>query len=142
MSVGFIVAAVIGFVGMDVFSYFAHRYLFHGLFWFLHKSHHEARKGTFERNDFFSVVFAAMTITLMLLSGPDWKTSWPFGLACGITAYGMAYFFVHDIFTHRRFIRFETKNKYLQRIRQAHRIHHQYVEKKGHEPFAFLWFKL
>ena len=34
-----------GFVGTEIFSIFLHRYIFHGLLWRVHKSHHEPRQG-------------------------------------------------------------------------------------------------
>ena len=57
----------------------------------------------------------------------------------GIFIYGMAYFFVHDIFIHQR-IRFfrNTENAYLLAIRRAHKQHHKHTRKEEGECFGFL----
>ena len=56
-----------GFVGTEIFSIFLHRYIFHGLLWRVHKSHHEPRQGVFEDNDLFSLFFASVSIALIAL---------------------------------------------------------------------------
>ena len=142
MSIKFIVITLVTFLAMDIVSHYAHKYVFHGFLWSLHKSHHVPRKGIFERNDLFSTFFASLAIILMACGVKDWGNSVSFALGSGLTLYGFAYFFVHDIYTHRRFVRFESRMPWLNRIRQAHRIHHQHVDKTGHSPFGFIWFRL
>jgi beta-carotene 3-hydroxylase len=50
---------------MEAFSWFIHKYLFHGPLWFIHKSHHSERHGWFEFNDVFSLLFAVISLYLM-----------------------------------------------------------------------------
>ena len=125
-----------GFVGLEIFSYALHRWVFHGLLWRVHRTHHTARHGKFELNDLFSVGFGGLAIGLLLAGfhaplGPPW-----FALGCGITAYGGLYFLIHDIFTHRRYGSFESGNRLLQKLRQAHLRHHQSAERPGQEPYG------
>lgn len=136
----FTLIAFITFLLMEGVAYWAHRYLFHGLFWGLHKSHHLPRRGPFEWNDLFALFFAPISIVLMGgWLAPDWL--WlTFPIGTGMTAYGAVYLFVHDIFTHRRIVALNWKNPWLLRLRAAHRHHHSDVSKAGQEPFGFLWF--
>ncbi len=39
--------------GMEVFAWWAHKYVMHGWGWGWHKSHHEPRSGWFEKNDLY-----------------------------------------------------------------------------------------
>lgn len=131
----FIGLTILGFVGMEIFSYFVHRWLFHGILWRIHVTHHTPRKGWFELNDLFSLIFGAVSIGF-IISGN--YILLPIGL--GIAIYGFIYFITHDLFTHRRFLPFNTKNKILLTIRAAHQRHHQSVEKLGIEPFGLFFF--
>lgn len=126
---------ILGFVGMEIFSYVVHRWLFHGALWKIHATHHTARKGWFEANDFFSLLFAGLSIVLILSGG---EIALPVGL--GIAVYGFIYFITHDLFTHRRFLPFKSKNRILLAIRAAHQRHHQSAEKDGLEPFGLFFF--
>jgi beta-carotene 3-hydroxylase len=131
----FILLTILGFVGLEVFSYIVHRWFFHGILWKIHVTHHTPRKGWFELNDVFSIVFGSVSI-ICLVSG-NWF-AFPIGL--GIAIYGFVYFIAHDLFTHRRFIPFGSKNKVLLTIRAAHQRHHQSSEKSGLEPFGLFLF--
>ena len=133
--IGFIVLTIIGFAGMEIFSYFVHRFLFHGILWRIHQTHHKPHKFFLELNDIFSIIFAFASIGLMLSGN---KFAFPVGL--GIAIYGFVYFITHDFFTHRRFLSFNSKNKILLTIRAAHQRHHQSVEKPGLEPFGLFVF--
>lgn len=63
-----------------------------------------------------------------------------FFIGVGITIYGMAYFFVHDIFIHQRVkLMRNTENPYFLAIRRAHKQHHKHVTKEDGECFGFLW---
>ena len=53
--------------GMEVFAWFAHKYVMHGWGWGWHKSHHEPRAGWFEKNDLYAVVFAGIAADLPAL---------------------------------------------------------------------------
>ena len=57
----------------------------------------------------------------------------------GITVYGAAYFFVHDLFIHQRIkVLKNTKNKYLLGIRRGHKVHHKKLTKQDGECFGML----
>jgi beta-carotene 3-hydroxylase len=57
----------------------------------------------------------------------------------GITFYGMAYFFVHDLFIHQRVkVLKKTKNRYLLGIRRGHKAHHKKLSKEGGVCFGML----
>ena len=120
---------------MEIFSYAVHRWLFHGVLWRVHVTHHTPRKGWFEANDLFSLIFASVSIFFIISNNPILS---PIGL--GIAIYGFIYFITHDLFTHRRFLPFKSKNKILLTIRSAHQNHHQTIEKQGSEPFGLFVF--
>jgi beta-carotene 3-hydroxylase len=122
--------------GMESFSWFIHKYLFHGPLWFIHKSHHQQRSGWFEFNDIFSVLFAIISVYLMWMGRIDLDIK--FWVGVGITVYGIIYFIFHDWFIHNRFQSFKTDNSYLLGIRRAHKIHHKSTEKNPSEEFGLL----
>lgn len=123
--------------GMELFSWFIHKYLFHGPLWFIHKTHHQERHGFFELNDVFSLFFAGLSIYLMYTYRDDFNA--PFWIGVGISLYGTIYFVFHDWFIHNRFKAFKTQNRYLLGIRRAHKIHHKSTEKNPSEEFGLLW---
>lgn len=131
----FILLTILGFAGMEIFSYLVHRFLFHGVFWRIHQTHHKPNKFFLELNDIFSLVFALISVALMICGN-----AYTFPIGLGIALYGFIYFITHDFFTHRRFLPFGSKNKTLMMIRAAHRRHHQSVEKSGLEPFGLFVF--
>lgn len=136
----FIGFVLLGFAGMEVISYLVHRFLFHGLLWGIHKSHHEVHHGLFELNDLFSVFFAGVSITLMYLGSAEPLHSILFALGTGIAVYGILYFVIHDLFAHKRFVPFKSDSKIMKLIRRAHQNHHQSVGKKGQEPYGLFLF--
>ena len=132
---------VIGaFVMMECVAWLAHKYVMHGLFWFLHKDHHvRETKGFFERNDYFFLIFAIPGI-ICLAIGLRLEFNILFWIGLGITLYGFAYFTIHDIFIHQRFKLFRnTENRYLRAIRRAHKMHHKHLGKEEGECFGMLW---
>jgi beta-carotene 3-hydroxylase len=131
----FFLLVMSGFVGMEVFSYFVHRFLFHGILWRIHITHHLPRRFVFELNDVFSLIFAVISIGLIVSGSAIGEA-----VGIGIAIYGVLYFIVHDVFTHRRFLVFTSKNKTLLTLRTAHQRHHQSVEKQGQEPFGLFFF--
>lgn len=136
----FILFTLLGFAGMEVISYLVHRFVFHGLFWEIHKTHHEAHHGLFELNDLFSIFFAGVSIGLMYLGSADPLASVNFALGTGIAIYGILYFVIHDLFAHKRFLPFSSDSKIMKLIRRAHQRHHQTVDKKGQEPYGLFLF--
>ena len=125
---------------MEVFAYAMHRWVMHGIGWFLHASHHRVRTGRFEWNDLYAVIFAAPAITL-IYGGvqSDWG-HWAAAVGAGITAYGAIYFGFHDVIVHRRLAhRIVPRSAYFKRIVQAHRIHHVVESRLGTVSFGFLY---
>jgi beta-carotene 3-hydroxylase len=85
------------------------------------------------------VIFALPAIVLMLV-GINHSYDYRFFIGIGITIYGVAYFFVHDLFIHQRLkISRNTENPYLLAIRRAHKQHHKHVNKEHGECYGFLW---
>ena len=134
----FVLLVLAAFVGMEFFSYLVHRFVYHGALWFIHKSHHRPRTGTFEWNDIFPVVLAACTIVLMMigLSDPDRQDL--LAASIGITLYGATYLVIHDLYAHRRMKSLRFTIPYLQRVKKAHMVHHMH----GGEPYGLLFFSI
>ncbi len=135
----FLILAVTFFV-MEGITWLTHKYVMHGFLWALHKDHHDhSNHGPMEKNDYFFVIFALPTIMLMYYGTIQGFNHW-FYIALGIALYGMAYFFVHDIFIHQRLkVLRDTENPYLLAIRRAHKQHHKHTGKEEGECFGFLW---
>lgn len=128
------------FLSMEAVAWFTHKYIMHGLLWILHKDHHKKESsGFFEHNDFFFLIFALPGI-LGLYIGMNAGYNYLFWIGLGITLYGMAYFFVHDIFIHQRFkVLRKIDNTYFKAIRRAHKMHHKHLGKDEGECFGMLW---
>ena len=118
---------------MEPATYAAHRWVMHGLGWVLHRSHHRRVATRFEANDGFPVMFAALTIAAMVVAThvPSVALLLPVGV--GVTAYGVAYGFVHDVYIHRRLGRLPACAP-LERLKEAHALHHRF----GREPYGML----
>ena len=126
---------------MELVAYVAHRLLFHGPLWFLHRSHHESRREGLELNDVFGLFFASLPIVLIVGYTAPEAIAWTRPIGVGMTLYGAVYFFVHDMYTHRRFWRLDLPMKWLEEMRRAHRHHHSSMIRKGQEPFGFVYFQ-
>lgn len=133
-----IVVAVVA--AMELTAYAAHRWIMHGTWgWGWHESHHQPRTGAFERNDLYAVVFAILSISLFAVATLT-GTAWLFWVATGITTYGLLYFLAHDGLVHNRLsFRIVPKGGYLQRLYQAHRLHHAVDGREGCVSFGFLY---
>jgi beta-carotene 3-hydroxylase len=132
----FIPLVLVAFFGMEAVSYLAHRYVYHGIGWRFHESHHSRRTGVFEKNDVFPAFFASCAIVLMAVSVyvPGFAVFLP--ISIGISMYGMTYFFIHDLYVHRRNRRLRLRIPVLLEIKRAHAIHHA----DGGEPYGLLFF--
>jgi len=124
----------------EFMAWFTHKYIMHGVLWYLHKDHHKKDHDSwFERNDAFFIFYAVVSIACFLL----WKYDifWaglPIGV--GIFAYGLSYFLVHDIFIHQRFKLFRNANNwYAKGVRRAHKMHHKHLGKQDGECFGMLF---
>ena len=98
------------FIFMEAVAWFSHKYIMHGFLWSLHKDHHHKdHESHFERNDAFFLFYAAVSAGFVILWGEF--GFWPgMAIALGIFAYGITYFFVHDIFIHQRVKWFRNAN--------------------------------
>ena len=132
----FIVIAT--FLFMEFMAWSMHKYVMHGLGWYFHRDHHQHRPGFFEKNDVFFLIFAVpswLFIMFGMMNGNDWRTF----VGLGIAIYGVAYFFVHDVFIHQRFPWFKrSDNVYLRAIRKAHKVHHKHLDRHDGECFGML----
>lgn len=129
------------FISMEAVAWLSHKYIMHGLLWWLHRDHHQTTPDHhLQKNDWFFVIFAIPGIILIFL-GTIYSTTTPFlWLGLGITCYGFAYFLVHDVFIHRRLKIFRhADNFYLRAIRRAHKMHHKHLGRFEGECFGMLW---
>lgn len=129
-----------GLAGMEPVSYFVHRFLFHGPLWAIHETHHRPAHGAFELNDVFSTFFALVSISFLVAGRANPLGSILFPLGVGIALYGLLYFVIHDLYTHRRFLPFRSRSALMQTVRRAHQRHHQTIDKHGMEPFGLFLF--
>jgi beta-carotene 3-hydroxylase len=124
---------------MEGVAYVAHRWVMHGFGWFLHESHHRARTGFWELNDWYFVMFAAPSIALLIGGTAGYWGAWAIWIGAGIAAYGGIYLGFHDIIVHKRWDSgYVARWSYMKRIVQAHRIHHVVETKDGTVSFGFL----
>ncbi|WP_405376941.1 beta-carotene hydroxylase [Nonlabens sp. Asnod3-A02] len=124
---------------MEFNAWWMHKYVMHGFLWNLHEDHHHKQHDSwFEKNDFFFVFYAAISIGLKLVHS-FYDIWWTLPLSAGILAYGIAYFVVHDVFIHQRFkwLR-KANNKYAKGLRRAHKMHHKHLGKEDGENFGML----
>lgn len=125
---------------MEAATWVIHKYVMHGFLWVLHKDHHDhSNTGLFEKNDYFFILFSIPSI-LSMYFGAFNNYNYLFFIGIGIMLYGMAYFFIHDIFIHQRIKIFKnTANPYFLALRRAHKQHHKHSDKYNGECFGFLY---
>lgn len=131
-------------IGMFLFwefiAWFTHKYIMHGFLWVWHKSHHTVHNHALERNDLFAVVFSIPSIGLFIISTTAYPSPYLFSMGLGILFYGIFYLIFHDIIVHQRLRwRPERRSRYLQRMINAHYVHHSKHSKEGCEAFGFLY---
>ena len=128
------------FAIMEGITWLTHKYVMHGVLWYLHEDHHQPGcENFFEKNDLFFVIFAAPSATLMVFGITELGFNFKFFIGLGILFYGIAYFLVHDVLIHQRFKWFKnTKNKYLRGLRKAHKVHHKNMGKEESKCFGML----
>lgn len=129
---------VLSIIAMEGIAAFTHRYIMHGFAWRWHESHHTPRKGWFELNDLFAVIFALTAIGLIAAgTAGAWPLQW---IGAGMTGYGLLYFLVHDGLVHQRWpFHWVPRKGYLKRLYQAHRLHHAVNGREGCVSFGFLY---
>lgn len=136
----YILLFLAAFVLMEGVAWLLHKYLLHGVLWNIHNDHHKKDEGRFfEKNDLVFVFFAIPSM-LAYMYGSYYGNWYVLSFASGITAFGIAYFIVHDVFIHRRFkwIR-DSNNVYFMGLRRAHKMHHKHLGKENGECFGMLW---
>ncbi len=135
----FILTTIVTFVVMEAITWCTHKYIMHGVGWYLHEDHHQpGYPHVFEKNDTFFVVFALPSI-LLFYFGLTPKLNFLFFIGLGILFYGIAYFLIHDVLIHRRFKWFDRVNNwYFRGLRRAHKIHHKHLGKDDGECFGLL----
>ena len=128
------------FLFWEFVAWFTHKYVMHGFLWRWHKSHHTVHDHTLERNDLFALVFSIPSIGLLYYATLVIYNPYFISMGIGIFCYGLFYLIFHDIIVHQRIHwKPERKTKYLQRMINAHYIHHSKHSKKGCEAFGFLF---
>ncbi len=137
---GYIILTLVVFVTMEGVTWLTHKFIMHGLGWYLHEDHHQpGYPHVFEKNDAFFVVFAIPSM-LLFYFGTRGGINFMLFIGLGILLYGIGYFLVHDVLIHRRFKWFEnTNNWYLRGLRKAHKIHHKHLGKEEGECFGMLF---
>lgn len=132
-----VAAAGAAFVCMEPVTAVVHRWVMHGPGWVLHQSHHQSRPGVrrLEANDAYPVIFAGSTVAVMALGSRVPALRLLLGVGVGVTAYGAAYAFVHDVMIHRRVLPRLAASGRLSGLRDAHGVHHRF----GGAPYGMLW---
>lgn len=134
----YIMLMILAFCGMEGIAWLTHKYIMHGLLWYLHKDHHQKDDSVFEKNDAFFLIFAVPCV-LLLWFGVMNTTTWMIFVGVGIFLYGMAYFLIHDVIIHQRIKWFtRSDNTYIRAIRWAHKMHHKHLSKEDGESFGML----
>ena len=133
----------LAFICMEGVAWIAHKYIMHGLFWNLHKDHHQKEvEGFLEKNDFFFIIFAIPGIACLAIGTFNHLSVFTM-VGTGITLYGACYFFIHDLFIHQRIKVLRNSNHwYLKAIRRAHKMHHKHLDRHEGECFGMLWVPL
>jgi len=135
LPIGIVAATVIA---MEAVAWAVHRYVMHGWGWGWHSSHHEPRRGAFEKNDRYALIFAGVSLLFFTLLAELWAPFWWVGV--GTVVYGLFYTILHDGLVHRRLPFLPSpKSGYLKRLVQAHRLHHAVRAREGAVSFGFLY---
>jgi beta-carotene 3-hydroxylase len=132
---------VIGtFLFWEGVAWFTHKYIMHGFLWVWHKSHHSKHDHALEKNDWFAVVFSIPSIGLFYYGSLVNYNPYVLSVGLGILCYGIFYLVFHDIIVHQR-VKWRPKKRshYLQRMINAHYVHHSKHSKEGCEAFGFLY---
>lgn len=134
------IIALATFLFWEFVAWFTHKYIMHGVLWTWHKSHHTVHDHKLERNDLFAIVFSIPSIGIFYYFSLVQYNPYMLSVGLGIFFYGAFYFIFHDIIVHQRIKwRPQKKSTYLQRMINAHYIHHGKHSKEGCEAFGFLY---
>ena len=131
----FLISFVIALFLMEVFARLLHEYIWHGPLWFIHRSHHEERKGFFEANDIFAVFYGLLSMS-MIVYGSEYGVPLCLGGGLAIAVFGIAYLLVHDGYIHERLpMSFLGRFSLFRKLKAAHILHHR----KNHAPYGLFW---
>ncbi len=134
----YLLITITTFCIMEGITWLTHKYVMHGLLWYLHEDHHKPGKGFFEKNDAFFFIFAIPS-WLCIMLGSMQHAAWVVSIGAGIALYGVAYFLVHDVIIHQRFKWLsKSNNRYVKAIQWAHKMHHKHLDKQEGESFGML----
>ena len=127
-------------VFMEGVAWFTHKYVMHGFLWVLHADHHRPTGRGLQKNDLFTLFFATPSI-LMIVLGLFYGRPLAASAGFGIALYGVGYALFHEVMFHRRlrWLRIRPRGRYLRRIVNAHRAHHQHGSREDSVSFSFLW---
>ncbi|MGB3754422.1 MAG: sterol desaturase family protein [Parerythrobacter sp.] len=123
-------------VGMEIFAWWAHKYIMHGWGWAWHRDHHEPHDNAVEKNDLYAVVFGTIVFVMFAIGYYVSPALW--WAALGITLYGVIYTVIHDGLVHQRLFRWVPRSGYAKRLVQAHKLHHATIGKDGGVSFGFV----
>lgn len=128
------------FLFWEFVAWFTHKYIMHGVLWIWHKSHHSVHHHALEKNDWFAVVFSLPSIGLFYyFSIVSYNPYW-LAVGLGIFFYGLFYMIFHDVIVHQRIKwRPSKRSSYLERMVNAHYVHHSKHTKEDCEAFGFLY---
>lgn len=130
-----LVVAAAAAVVMEPVAAVVHRLVMHRRAWYWHRSHHRPAAGGLERNDAFPMVFALVTIVAMAIGSRVDRLAPLLWAGAGISAYGLAYLIVHDLYIHQRLGPIPGRHaRYVRWVARGHGHHHR----DGLAPFGFL----
>ncbi|HET6952095.1 MAG TPA: sterol desaturase family protein [Acidimicrobiales bacterium] len=130
-----LLVAVAAVIAMEPAVAVVHRRLMHGRGWVWHRSHHRRRGPRIEANDLFPVLFAAATVAVIAVGAANGSLRALTWIGGGVTAYGLAYLVVHDLYIHERLGRLPgAGSRYIRWVSDAHGLHHRF----GRQPYGFL----
>jgi beta-carotene 3-hydroxylase len=130
-----LIVAAAAFVAMEPVAALVHRWVMHRGGWGWHRSHHTRPRPGWEGNDGYPLVMAALTIAVMLVGRLVGELGPLLWVGAGVTAYGAAYFVVHDLLVHQRVGRLPlARSRYVRWVAAAHGRHHD----DGGAPYGFL----
>lgn len=143
MIILYVAITLLTFVVMEGVTWLTHKYIMHGLLWYLHEDHHQpGYPHVFEKNDAFFLIFAIPSAFLSYY-GLSHFVYELFSVGLGIFLYGVAYFLIHDVLIHQRFNWFRyVSNPYFRALRKAHKVHHKHLDKEEGECFGMLFVPL
>ena len=126
-----VAATIAAFVLMEPLTAATHRWVMHGVGLSLHRSHHRrGRAGEsprrWEANDAYPLMFASIVMMGFAVgfNVAGFAALVPVGI--GVTAYGLTYALVHDVYIHRRLPLFgDRRVPGLERLAAAHQVHHE-----------------